>query len=194
VATKGSKKCTVCSKFVTQEELDYGEYVWSREGKFFCRDCYESGIDYASTLVHFDADGDKYVTRFDEDFTYGSDEDYETEDYPEPVTGQHYVSTDAWRGYSDFTFAEGFVKLADGWVTGFPDSSVSRKFDVAEFYEALVHRTLTPPADLYWLFAHTSNVFSTACDVLCREADREAIEKWMAESGESVEDLHEQLG
>lgn len=194
MAEKGSKKCAVCGTFVSAESMDYGEGEWSRSGKFFCRDCYEGGIDDASTLVRFDADGDKCVTKFDEDFNYWSEDGYDGEDYPEPIVGQHYVRTDAWRGYSDFTLAEGFVKLAGGWVTGFPDSSVSRKFDVAEFYQALTTGELTPPADLYWLFAHTSNIFSTACDVICRSEDREVLEKWMADNGESVEALYEQLG
>jgi hypothetical protein len=192
MAEKGSKKCSGCGGFVTAREMEEGEYRYSRSGKIHCDDCFRAGEDYASTVVLFTADGDRYTTKFDDDFNYWSDADDDIEwsdEYPDPISSQHYVRTDAWRGYCAFVFGDEFTELASGWVTDWPDATTTRKFDVGEFYESLVNGVVAPPADLYWVFAHTSNVFSAACDVVCRSADKELVEGWLVGLYGGVEEL-----
>jgi len=191
---KGSKKCSFCGEYISEVDMERGEYHYSHTGKIACESCYESGMEYASTVVHFDEWGDRYTTKFDEDFTYWSDEDCADDEYPEPVGSQSYTRTDGWRGYYESHIAEGFVEIAGGWVTGFPDDTVSRKLTVAEFYGGLVAGDFEAPKDLYWVFSPTSNVFSTTCKIACRVEDKEEIENWLSASGESPDELNYQLG
>jgi len=216
---KGQRKCAGCGEWIQTdwEAPDYGDgdYHYSRAGKLFCDGCHQSGHEHASTVVTIlpqteagDVDNETLysevvTTRFDEDFIYfvecdGDYADFEDEDpYPEPVAGQHWVSTDAWRGYVAFDWLEGFEEVVKGggWVTGYSDETTRRKADIGELFEDIKSGELVPPVALYWVFGTTSNVFSTACDIVVKSADREQLEAWLEQcAGTSVEDLRYQLG
>lgn len=217
MARKGQRKCAGCGEWIQTdwEAPDYGDgdYHYSHAGKLFCPGCFESGQEHASTVVEFvprteagDVDNetlynDIIVTTFDEDFVYcvRSDDEYadweENQDYPEPVKSQHYHRTDAWRGYMEFDWLEGFETVECGWVTGYPDETTKRKADIGELFADLKASKLITPVRLFWVFTPTSNVFSTACDIVVTSKDREQLEAWLEEcAGTSVEDLHYQLG
>jgi len=78
-----------------------------------------------------------------------------------------WVSTDGWRGHSDWDISPGWVSVAGGWVTGYPDSSVSHKVVASDIYEQMF--TKTPEFPVVWIFGPSSNVFSTISDVYVQE-------------------------
>jgi len=206
---KGERKCHGCGTFF---DPDYDSSYFSRSGELYCFGCYENAETHASTVVAIlpqteadDVDNETLyseviTTKFDDDFTFYAvvgDESCEVDEdgYPEPVAGQHWVSTDAWRGYSSFDWLEGFETVECGWVTGFPDETTRRKADLAELFEDIRSGELVPPVALYWVFGQTSNVFSIACDIVVKSEDREQLDAWLVEcAGTSAEDLRYQLG
>jgi len=206
---KGERKCHGCGTFFDPE---YDSSYYSRSGELYCYGCYESAESSASTVVAIlpqteagDVDNETLyseviVTKFDDDFTFYAlvdDEICEVDEdsYPDPIAGQHYVRTDAWRGYADFTWLEGFEVVESGWATGFPDETTRRKADLGELFEALRTHELEPPVALYWVFGQTSNIFSVACDIVVKSEDRAQLDAWLEEcAGTSAEELHYQLG
>jgi hypothetical protein len=157
-----------------------------------CYYCYESDTgDGASTLVRFDPDGSKLVARFGDLFAF--DPEYGGDPGPwfwDIVKARNYVRTDGWRGYFD-TKLHGLEVIEEGWVTGYPDETVSYKASAAELYAALNDGEVDDlPAPLYWLFEPTSNVFSTACTVATEPEYIGAIRRWLADDDV---DLHTAL-
>ena len=138
--------------------------------------------EYPSTLITFHPTGEN------ETYQFGS-----RKEYPEIIKKEKWVDTDGWRGYTDWELKKGFVEVADGWVTGYPDESVQRKVELNEIFEDLKNGKILPPCEIYWLFGITSNVFSTASAVVVAEEDAEKIEKWLNEIDGGVEGLKEML-
>lgn len=180
-------KCSQCETFVNCDNVYY-----DKSGDIWCEDCYESITEYLSTAIGIFPDGHKETYKFDEHFCF--DEYLGECEYPPCIKGQHYVRTDGWRGYQAVDFHDGWTQVSSGWVTGYPDDSTKRKADIAELYEQLYDGELTPPVEVWWVFAITSNVFSTACDIVCRSAELPILEAWLETIGQSKEDLEYMLG
>lgn len=181
---KGDKKCSECGEIITADKIDNYEYYLKRDGKVICEECYEGGIEYASSLVKFTPDGPEDTVYFDDDFNY-SDGD----SIPEPIERQKWVSTDAWRGYTTWEYTEGFKEIADGWVTGYPDETTHRKRTLGEMFDDLKNGDIVPPCDIYWVFGHTSNVFSQSSAIIIHEDDEQLIKDWLDEINGGVEGL-----
>ena len=154
---------------------------------WICEGCYENDNEHASTIVRYAPDETESV-RFGDYVAYG----VEFGDIPEwfwkYFDKREWKSTDAWRGYFQTTFKNGFIKLANGWLTGFP-SEVKPEAEAIELYEYLKTHAEELPAPLYWLFEPTSNVFSTASEVFCDNKDLPAITKWLEANGFNTEEL-----
>lgn len=221
---KGQRKCAGCGEWVQTdwEQPGYdGDYRYGRSGNLFCYGCFESAQQYASTVIAIEPQdpsaGDwsltadeeaalgpwSQITRtiFDEEFVFlvEVDGDYadaaDDDAYPEPVAGQGWHRSDAWRGHATFELLDGFEDVESGWVTGFPDETTRRKADLGELFESLRLGAIVPPVPLWWVFGITSNVFSQTCDIVVKSEDRERLEKWLEQcAGTSVEELRYQLG
>lgn len=177
----GERKCPSCEEFSPTEDWRFGE-LSKRE---ICYGCYESDCEHASTLVRYTSEG-KEAVRFGDDIAH------ETEYGEDPPSwfwnifeARNYIRTDGWRGHYQTTFNNGFVKLASGWVTGWPDETVSHKRVACDLSGWLgeEENLLDLPAPIYWLFDPTSNVFSLASDIFVKSEDREAIEGWLRALG-----------
>lgn len=112
---------------------------------------------------------------------------------PKEIKKEKWVSTDAWRGFTEWELAKGFIEIADGWITGFPDKSVERKIELADIFQKLIDSDILPPCNVYWLFGITSNVFSQASKVFVEKGNEELIEKWLNEIDGGIEGLKEML-
>jgi hypothetical protein len=179
-----SLKCALCGEYIDEGE----DTFQTLKGEVACISCYEEAWGQSSTVIRFSPGGEKEATSFTEQF--GS---LEGGDTPEPIENEIWVKIDRWRGYSDWKITKGYKKIADGWITGFPDSSVQRKIDLHEIFSDLQDGKITPPCDMFWVFGRTSNVFSSACVVVVRKDDVEEIEKWLNEIDGGVEGLNEML-
>jgi len=150
----------------------------------------EQQMERPSTVVQFGPKG-KDEIKFEEDdrgrlFFNKSVPDW----YNEVVSGaRKWVSSDAWRGHFETPIKEGMVKLGSGWVTGYPDDTVAHKQTAADVFEKLQSGELKPPKPIYWLFEPTSNVFSTASDLMVKKADLPAVTQWFSKMGVDLKSL-----
>ena len=105
---------------------------------------------------------------------------------------ERYVRQNAWRGYTEVAFEaedHGLVKFASGWVTGYPDSTVSYKVIAGNLYNALYKGMVHPPVPVLWTFSTSSNVFSTISDLWVREADLGTFREWLQSIDFDPEDV-----
>lgn len=115
------------------------------------------------------------------------------DELPEGVAAEVWKQTDAWRGYTDWSLEPGYIEIADGWTTGYPDESVPQKKELADMFEELRTGELVPPCDIYWLFGITSNVFSQASKIYIKEKDRPVLKAWLDEINGGLEELQEKM-
>ena len=129
--------CPECqTEFDTQECGVFSEIA----GDYYCEQCYQNDLEYASKLIVFDRGevkryniGDLF--RINE---YGDDASIEVE--------RKYTKTDAWRGFHN-TSVIGSVTVLDGWTTGgWGDPVADRK---AVFNEWLENNLECPPVIPY---------------------------------------------
>lgn len=187
--------CLICEEpCLPRDNDDYEDdsQYWKdsifREGVVH-EQCAHDNFDRLSVVVRYSPDGPEKV-EFDEDIAYYTENDYTEEAYDKSELPQWFIdhfgegrswnSTDAWRGYLDVR-VEGLVKVTDGWVTGWPDDSVSHKQPSCDFAE-LLQEGAVPPVVFYWDFSPSSNVFSMVVDIWTEtEEDKETLLKWISE-------------
>lgn len=170
----------------------------SRDGEAFCVGCFESEMSHPSVVTAIGGEHHGETVRFTEHFTFGVDGDDEE---PEWFTGLFVDSkptriwhqTDAWRGYFDTSKAMTATSIVDGWVTGDYDD-VPWKRDTHRFAAALTEHGHDAPVSLYVLTEPTSNVFSTAADILVAEADKAQAVEWIGSLGFTLDALERAFG
>jgi hypothetical protein len=182
--------CTSCKEEInelsTWASLDSGQ---------ICEACEESDLQSASTMyriydkverIHFG----QYVS-----YTQDGDESYDWFDELLKTKGspQKWKQTDAWRGYYDSTSSFNLESLASGWTTGWVDETVQRKLDFNALAESLIEQKIVPPFPIYILIEQTSNLFSSAVDVLIESKDKGKVVEWLESEGYSVEGLKHAL-
>jgi len=172
-------KCKICDEKIEKEDLEYTWYTFS--GKQVHDSCYNEQIEYASRVEKFGPGGNE-STLFNEDFNFSEP----GESLPEPIKKIEWISTDAWRGYTDWKLQDGFEAVADGWVTGVPDETTSRKARLGDLFEDLKEGKIVPPIDIFWVFGITSNIFSQSSSVVVRKKDKKKLAKWLEEIGTNV--------
>ena len=108
------------------------------------------------------------------------DDPYGVEWFVEYGFGARWHSSNAWRGYTVPVFDEDKLEtFATGWVTGFPDETVSHKRVAEYLFEALINGDLEPPFEVFWFMAVTSNVFSQSADILIPAGKDQEFEAWI---------------
>ena len=182
--------CPVC-----EEESD--DYVWANlEEAEVCTECYESDLEYASTIYRVRSGETEWV-RYGTHTGYNQDGDEPDEWFTSIVKNngspRKYIKTDAWRGYYDSSKNLDLVSIASGWTTGWADETTSRKVDFNQFAEQLIKGDIEAPFTIFILVEPTSNVFSTAVDVLVREADKDKVVSWLEAEGYPVSNLQNAL-
>jgi hypothetical protein len=186
-------ECEGCKEKIKIEDFEEtSRYANILEGEI-CEQCEEADLERPSTLIKWN--GEKEVIHWGEFMAWDDDGD-EPERWFWDILGKNrreWKSTDAWRGYYE-TKLDGLVKLADGWVTGWPDETVAHKQKAGDLFELLNSEREPLPGELFWLFESTSNLFSTASEILVRESDKEVIVEWLEKHGYTLEDLEEAFG
>jgi hypothetical protein len=177
-------------------DFDTDGSVTGTSGEEFCYPCYESEITNASGIAAIGGEFHGQVARFTEHFLVlpDDDEDWVSPLFTDGTVTRTWVSTDAWRGYYDSTKSmTGVTSLVHGWVTGDYDD-VPWKRDTHRFAAALAEHGHDAPVTLYVLTEPTSNVFSTAADVLVADTDKDAAVQWIATLGFTVDALDRAFG
>jgi hypothetical protein len=180
-------KCNNCS-------VDVGDdyFGTDKNGEMLCEECYYSHWESAVMVYEFDPE---YETLLRTDYAYTLDKSRSIEDgdeydgRPRCIESAGWKSTDAWRGYVNVELADGYECVANGWSTGSYDD-VKWKWDFNEFFENIAEGKLVPPVSVWFIFAQTSNVFSTATDVVVRTHQVGTFLNWLAdETGMTREQL-----
>jgi len=197
---KGSRKCTHCDEF-------YDEYTFTFDGEVICYACEESAMQYMSHCIHIPAFNVPEIHVFSNDFGLRDKECwelvYDNESgknlkYPKPIKLEKWVHTDAWRGYTDWEYHDGYMVIGNGWITGWADKYHMRKADLNDLMEQLLERAKNVqdvPVDIWVITGVTSNVFSTAMDFIIREKDEDKLRKYLNAIFEtSPEDINDMLG
>jgi hypothetical protein len=98
-----------------------------------------------------------------------------------------------YRGYIAVDFEEGYESVANGWTTDRYDD-VKWKWNFNDFMENIIKGELIPPVEVWFIFAQTSNIFSTAVDVVVRTHQSDTFLNWLAdEAGLTRDELQEAL-
>ena len=184
------ERCIECGEEV---DVHHDDYEWTEDG-VLCWGCYEVECEHASTLLHFSVEGKQVIKVGDhicEDAECGGAVDLDTL----PVGKRVWHSTGGWRGYYQSPVKDGYVVLTEGWATGYPDETTSRKVKLFNLVEWLEQEGEYAPRQGLWILIEpTSNIFSQSMTILCAEADVEDICEWLEEAGFCVEVLHRALG
>lgn len=181
-------KCHMCDEKI---DLSEDDYEYDINGNLCCNGCYESSWEYASTLVHFYPNNDCSPDDYKLDENFGNISEREPE-FPTPIKRLFWHSSSAWRGYMDWELDDGYITAGDGWVTGLPDESTSRKIGLSDMYEKLINQEISCPVDIYWMFGRTSNCCSTASSIIIAEKDKDTFTDWLKnEFDYTIEDIEE---
>jgi len=179
-------KCSICDELFDPND-DNENWHHTVDGKRGCGGCYENSFEYASTLVEFNPTYGKESWSLDKNF--GNLTDGEAS-FPNPIKRVFWKSTDAWRGYTDWELVDGYITLSDGWVTGYIDNTTNRKKTLGDMYEDFNSNKKRPPVIIYWMFGHTSNVFSSSSSIIIAEKDKDVFSDWLKKEFDyTIEDL-----
>jgi len=177
-------RCVLCEELFNPEET---QFVNAIGGKKACWGCYEYAEEHAEKLIEFDPNYDKEYYYLDSKL---GDLTNMEPSFPTPIKSIRYVNTDGWRGYTTWDLMDGYISLTDGWITGYPDSTTTRKMAIGEMYEKFDSDEMRPPVTMWWMFGTTSNIFSTSCSIIIAESDKEKFCEWLKDKFDyTTEDL-----
>jgi len=187
------QKCSECGYEINQ---DYDRYEYKASGDIICDECSNSHFESAVRVYEYTGPGEAVGVL---DYAYGLDKTREANNYdeyegaPECIKSAAWNSTSAWRGYVEVKFNEGYNSIASGWSTDRYDD-VKWKWNFNDFVEQVCEGNLEPPTPVWFVFAQTSNIFSTATDIVLRKKDEQKFLKWLAqETGMTRMQLEEAL-
>jgi len=190
-AAEPIQKCTECGQEINQDH-DWHEY--NSKDEIICEGCYEHHWESAVMVYEFDPN-EESMRRLDYAFTLDKTRDtdnYETfEGTPICIKGAKWEGN--YRGYIAVDFEEGYESVANGWTTDRYDD-VKWKWNFNDFMENIIKGELIPPVEVWFIFAQTSNIFSTAVDVVVRTHQSDTFLNWLAdEAGLTRDELQEAL-
>ena len=187
------QNCTECGHEFDQDN-DYYEY--NAKDEIICSDCYSSHWDSAVSVYEYDPEFES-VDHIQYSYTLNKTRSLETydefEELPKCIKSAGYKRIDGWRGYVDVEIADGFTCVAEGWSTDMYDD-VKWKWDFNEFVDKVHSGELVPPVETFFIFAQTSNVFSTAAQLVVRTHQENTFLNWLADqAGLTKEQLQNAL-
>jgi hypothetical protein len=190
-AAEPIQNCTECGQEINQDN-DWYEY--NSKDEIICDGCYEHHWESAVMVYEFDPN-EESMRRLDYAFTLDKTRDtdnYDTFDgTPMCIKGAKWEGN--YRGYIAVDFEEGYESVANGWTTDRYDD-VKWKWNFNDFMENIINGELIPPVEVWFIFAQTSNIFSTAVDVVVRTHQSDTFLNWLAdEAGLTRDELQEAL-
>jgi hypothetical protein len=190
-AAEPIQECTECGQEINQ---DNDWYDYNSKDEIICEGCYEHHWESAVMVYEFDPN-EESMRRLDYAFTLDKTRDtdnYETfEGTPMCIKGAKWEGN--YRGYIAVDFEEGYESVANGWTTDRYDD-VKWKWNFNDFMENIIKGELIPPVEVWFIFAQTSNIFSTAVDVVVRTHQSDTFLNWLAdEAGLTRDELQEAL-
>jgi hypothetical protein len=190
-AAEPIQKCTECGQEINQ---DHDFYDYNSKDEIICEGCYEHHWESAVMVYEFDP-SEESMRRLDYAFTLDKTRDtdnYDTFDgTPMCIKGAKWEGN--YRGYIAVDFEEGYESVANGWTTDRYDD-VKWKWNFNDFMENIINGELIPPVEVWFIFAQTSNIFSTAVDVVVRTHQSDTFLNWLAdEAGLTRDELQEAL-
>jgi hypothetical protein len=190
-AAEPIQNCTECGQEINQ---DNDWYDYNSKDEIICEGCYEHHWESAVMVYEFDPN-EESMRRLDYAFTLDKTRDtdnYETfEGTPMCIKGAKWEGN--YRGYIAVDFEEGYESVANGWTTDRYDD-VKWKWNFNDFMENIIKGELIPPVEVWFIFAQTSNIFSTAVDVVVRTHQSDTFLNWLAdEAGLTRDELQEAL-
>ena len=190
-AAEPIQKCTECGQEINQ---DYDWHEYNSKDEIICEGCYEHHWESAVMVYEFDPE-EESMRRLDYAFTLDKTRDtdnYETfEGTPICIKGAKWEGK--YRGYIAVDFEEGYESVANGWTTDRYDD-VQWKWNFNDFMDNIIKGELIPPVEVWFVFAQTSNIFSTATDVVVRTHQSDTFLNWLAdEAGLTRDELQEAL-
>jgi hypothetical protein len=190
-AAEPIQKCTECGQEINQ---DHDFYDYNSKDEIICEGCYEHHWESAVMVYEFDPN-EESMRRLDYAFTLDKTRDtdnYDTFDgTPMCIKGAKWEGN--YRGYIAVDFEEGYESVANGWTTDRYDD-VKWKWNFNDFMDNIINGELIPPVEVWFIFAQTSNIFSTAVDVVVRTHQSDTFLNWLAdEAGLTRDELQEAL-
>lgn len=172
-------ECPECEAIIDPED---GDCQWSNiYDTYYCWSCYESDVQYASTVTVVEEGAVERFTVADA-FVF----DQYGEEPSRLMMSRTYHSTDDWRGYHETTIS-GWSKVLDGWTTvSWGDSVGERKATFNEWAENLIAGELFPPCPVAVVSDPTSNLFSTAVTVLVPADKVDIFRDWLGEEEDNL--------
>jgi hypothetical protein len=186
-------ECPACHEWCEKEDFEENSRYANILEDYICRGCAESEEEHQSTIVKWDG-SEKEVVRYGKYDARSEDGDDPPKWFWDIFVERKWESTDAWRGYYETKWRGHLVKLAEGWITGYPDKTISHKQKSYDLNDLLERDDIFLERPLFWSFEQTSNVFSTASEVFCYEEDKPTIKKWLKKHGITLEELEEAFG
>jgi len=178
----------LCNTSITEKGEKIGieltdEWCLGGEGKFICEWCKESEEQSLTTIIKY-KDDKGYVAKIGEYVAYILlDGEYSTtgvelQEAHSIAKYRVWKSIDAWRGYYclEDTNTQ-FKSIINGWVTGYPDSTVRYKEFSCQLYEYLEKKG--SPIPIWWVFSPTSNLFSTSVNIIVLEENEAEFWNWI---------------
>lgn len=184
-------KCCDCGEPVDTEV----DYHWSNvQEDYLCAGCYESDTSSCATVHIVSPNGVErfYIGKHVRMTEYGDDIAWHG-DYKALTFTHEWVSTSAWRGYSE-TKILGWETVTDGWTTGASDDYIARRKQVFNRWaEDVLSEDIIPPTPVAIISEPTSNVFSTAITVQVPAECYTEFVRWLSEQDTTKEQLEEAL-
>ena len=175
------QECTECGCEIDQDS-DWYEY--NAKDEIICDNCYSSHWDGAVSVYEYDPEYE-CVEHYEYSYTLGKTRNVENfdayDELPKCIKSAGWERIGGWRGFVNVELADGFTCVAEGWTTGNYDD-VKWKWDFNEFVEKVHNGELVPPVETFFVFAQTSNIFSTSAQLVVRSHQEDTFLNWLAES------------
>lgn len=168
-------KCKHCEEILRDNEW----YATALDGEPICESC-ESQSWQNACVVYEVENGEVLKYEWCPDFGFRDGDYCEITTSPDSVEGFKYVRTDGWRGYYDSIIANGYTAVASGWCTDKHDD-VAYKHLYNDLVDAILGGKVSCPYKIVFAFAPTSNVFSTASDLIIEDTQLDNVKRWMEE-------------
>jgi hypothetical protein len=187
-------KCDCCESEINTDM----DFFREGETQTLCEECEREEWDGAMHINIFGhskfEEGQTFY--YSKEFGFANEyfeEVYGDDEQSMPISGIEYVRIDGWRGYNNPIIRKEWITF-DGWSTGYADGSLQHKnilhdllYDLAE-----EHHTLYCP--IWVVTGRTSNVFSTATDIMVKKSDLQRFEDFLFDSyGVTLDMLKESL-
>ena len=191
--------CDLCDEQINLEE-DFYKYGTDKNGNdvICCEHCESSEMESSATCTPYGDPNFEDGERYSYSQLFGALSPYFEELYGDeannfPVKSIEWKNTDGWRGFYNVEFEEGWESI-DGWITGWVDETIGHKNFVLEFLDDLRQEEIYPHFPIWVVTTQTSNVFSTATDIVFRESDRGELKDFILNNyGKDLNDLIKSL-